>query len=217
MECKINLNYLNISWRTNFFSSLSTFKFYILIIELNSPICLLVVEIQGKWNRMALYIFFLVTFKVDLWYSKNIFKWTSHLCFPACLVFFLFHPFLFIPLYFLLLFGTSHLQSLLVTQSCLTLCDHMDCSPPGFSIHAIVQARILEWVAVSYPRRSSWSRDWTHISCISYVGRQILYHWATWEAQLDLSQFYFAAWVLPLTGSGWQPSNLLAPWPSWGW
>ena len=126
MECKINLNYLNISWRTNFFSSLSTFKFYILIIELNSPICLLVVEIQGKWNRMALYIFFLVTFKVDLWYSKNIFKWTSHLCFPACLVFFLFHPFLFIPLYFLLLFGTSHLQSVLVTQSCLTFCDHMD-------------------------------------------------------------------------------------------
>ena len=69
-----------------------------------------------------------------------------------------------------------------VTQSCLTLCDPMDCSPPGSSDHGILQARILEWVAISYSRGSSWPRDWTWVSCISCIGRQILHHCATWEA-----------------------------------
>ena len=41
------------------------------------------------------------------------------------------------------------LWKVLVTQLCLTLCDPMDCSPPGFSVHGILQARILEWVAIS--------------------------------------------------------------------
>ena len=44
----------------------------------------------------------------------------------------------------------------LVTQSCLTLCDRMDCSLPGSSVHGILQARILEWVAVSFPRYTSY-------------------------------------------------------------
>ena len=59
------------------------------------------------------------------------------------------------------------------TQSCPTLCDPMDCSPPGFSVHGILQARILEWVAISFSRGSSQPKDQTHISCISYNGRQI--------------------------------------------
>ena len=42
-----------------------------------------------------------------------------------------------------------------VAQSCLTLCDPVDYSPPGFSVHGIFQARILEWVAISFSRRSS--------------------------------------------------------------
>ena len=42
-----------------------------------------------------------------------------------------------------------------VAQSCLTLCDAMDCSLPGFSVHGILQARILEWVAISFSRGSS--------------------------------------------------------------
>ena len=46
-----------------------------------------------------------------------------------------------------------------VAQSCLTLCDPMDCSPPGFSVHGILQARILEWVAISFSRGSSRPRD----------------------------------------------------------
>ena len=54
-----------------------------------------------------------------------------------------------------------------VAQSCLTLCDPMDCSPPGSSIHGILQARILEWVAISFSRGSSQPRDWTQISWIA--------------------------------------------------
>ena len=52
---------------------------------------------------------------------------------------------------------------------CPTLCDSMDYSPPGFSIHGISQARILEWVAISSSRGSSWPRDQTHVSCVSYI------------------------------------------------
>ena len=44
-------------------------------------------------------------------------------------------------------------------------CDPMDCSPPGFSVHGIFQARILEWVAISFSRGSSWPWDWTQVSC----------------------------------------------------
>ena len=62
-------------------------------------------------------------------------------------------------------------------------CNPIDCSPPGPSVHGILQARILEWVAIPFSRRSSRSRDLTHISCIV---RQILYHCATWEV-LSLS------------------------------
>ena len=46
-----------------------------------------------------------------------------------------------------------------VTQSCLTLCNPVDCSPPGFSVHGILQARILEWVTISFSRGSSRPRD----------------------------------------------------------
>ena len=47
------------------------------------------------------------------------------------------------------------------------LCDPMDCSPPGFSVHGILQARILDWVAISFSRGSSQPRDWTWVSCIA--------------------------------------------------
>ena len=56
-------------------------------------------------------------------------------------------------------------------QSCLTLCHPIDCSPAGSSVHGILQARILEWVAISSSRESSQPRDQSHISCMS---RQIL-------------------------------------------
>ena len=61
----------------------------------------------------------------------------------------------------------------LVAQWCLTLCDLMDCSPPGSSVHGILQARILDWVAISSSRGSSQPRDQTCISCVSCIGRQM--------------------------------------------
>ena len=54
----------------------------------------------------------------------------------------------------------------LVTQSRLILCDPMDCNPAGSSVHEILQARILEWVAISFSRGSSQPRDWTQVSLI---------------------------------------------------
>ena len=60
------------------------------------------------------------------------------------------------------------------SQSCPTLCNPMDCSPPGSSVHRILQARILEKVAITSSRGSSWLRDRTHIP---WTGRWIpLYH-----------------------------------------
>ena len=74
----------------------------------------------------------------------------------------------------------EHKKNAEVAQSCLTLCNPMDCSLPGSSIHGIFQARILEWVAISFSRRSSWPRDWTRVSCI--VGRRFTI-WATREVK----------------------------------
>ena len=67
-------------------------------------------------------------------------------------------------------------------QSCLTLCDPMDCSSPGFSFHGIFQARIREWVDISSSRESSQPGERTHVSCVSCIGRWIVYHCTTWEA-----------------------------------
>ena len=61
-------------------------------------------------------------------------------------------------------------------QSCLTLHDPMDCSPPGASVHEIFQAKILEWGAISYSRGSSQPKDWTCVCFVSCIGRRILYH-----------------------------------------
>ena len=51
-----------------------------------------------------------------------------------------------------------------VAQSCPTLCNPMDCSPPGSSVHGIFQARILEWIAIPFSRRSSWPKGGTWVS-----------------------------------------------------
>ena len=62
-------------------------------------------------------------------------------------------------------------------QLCPTLCDPVDCSPPGSSVHRIFQARILEWVAISLSRGSSQPRNQT---CVFCTGKWILYHYTTW-------------------------------------
>ena len=64
-------------------------------------------------------------------------------------------------------------MSVKLLQSCLTLCDPMDCSPPGSSVQGILWEKILEWVAVP---ESSRSRDWTLVSYVSSFGMWALYH-----------------------------------------
>ena len=96
----------------------------------------------------------------------------------------------------------------LVTQLCLTLCDPVDCSPPGSSVHGILQARILEWVAIPFSRGSSWPRDWTRLS--HTAGRFFRpeeffrFFWATRGALYSMPSFISASLLfrLPLDISG---------------
>ena len=85
----------------------------------------------------------------------------------------------------------------LVAQSCLTLCDSTDCSPPGSSVHGILQARIREWVATPSSRGSSPPRGCTQIS---HMAGRIFTIWATREAQTFLNLlliilFFGLAWI----------------------
>ena len=74
--------------------------------------------------------------------------------------------------------------NLISAQWCSTVRDPVDYRLPGSSVHRVFQPRVLEWVAIS-SSRVSLPRDQTHGSCVSCVGRQVLYHWATWEALID--------------------------------
>ena len=80
------------------------------------------------------------------------------------------------------------ISDLTCAQLCPTLCNPMDCSLPGFSVHGILQARILEWVAIPFSRGSSLLRDWTWVSW--FAGRfftvwtprgAYLYVWKYWS------------------------------------
>ena len=62
-----------------------------------------------------------------------------------------------------------------LSQLCLTLHDSMDYSPLGFCVYQIVQARILEWVAMSFSRGSSWPRNRTRVSYVSCIGMWVFY------------------------------------------
>ena len=77
----------------------------------------------------------------------------------------------------------------LVAQSSITLCDPMDCSPPGSSVHGILQARILEWVAIPFSRGSSPLRGSSLLRDQTQVflhGRQILHHLSHQREALEL-------------------------------
>ena len=89
------------------------------------------------------------------------------LSFPCCV-----HP---LRLFFMSVFLLKWSE---VAQSCLTFWDPVDCSPPGSSIHEIFQARVLEWVVISFSRGTSQPRDRTQVSCIVARGFTI---WATRE------------------------------------
>ena len=83
---------------------------------------------------------------------------------------------------------TLRVSPCVLTQSCLTLCDPMDCNPPDSSVHGIFQARILDWVAISYSRGYSQPRDQTYISRVSCIGRWILYHPGSLKVSLSSVQ-----------------------------
>ena len=72
---------------------------------------------------------------------------------------------------------SAHMLSL---QSCSTLCNPMDCSPPDSSAHGILQARILEWVAMPSSRGSFRTRNQIQVSYISGISRRVLYHYWFW-------------------------------------
>ena len=108
------------------------------------------------------------------WYSTTVEKWFVFFC----------HLFL-----YWLVWQTNRwkipcvrMLGCMCTQSCPTLCNPMDCTLPGSTIHGIFQARILAWIAISFSRVSFQPRDWTLVSGISCIGRQILYHCTTKEA-----------------------------------
>ena len=69
-----------------------------------------------------------------------------------------------------------HVTACKSLQSCLTLCDLMECSLPSTPLHGILQARILKWIAMPSSRGSSQPKDQTRISYVSCIGRWVLYH-----------------------------------------
>ena len=72
--------------------------------------------------------------------------------------------------------GGKSLHASKALQSCLSLCNPLDCSPPGSDVHGILQARILEWVTMPSSKGSSKPRDWTQGCYVSCIGWWVLYH-----------------------------------------
>ena len=84
-----------------------------------------------------------------------------------------------------------------VTQLYPALCDLMDCSQPDFLVHGISQERILYWVAISYSRGSSWPRDQTCISWVSYIGRPLCHSpWLVKWKSLSCVQLFATPWTM---------------------
>ena len=93
-------------------------------------------------------------------------------------------------------------------QSCLTLCNPMDCSPPGSSVHGISQTTILEWVAISSSRESFQSRDQTHISCISQISGGFFTAEPPWKPQnRECRLAFILCQILPHVTTLWGPCS----------
>ena len=78
----------------------------------------------------------------------------------------------------------------------------MDCNPPGSSVHGLLQARILEWVAIPNSRGSSWPREWTQVSCIT--GR----FFTIWATRKAISSVQFSCSVIRLFVTSWTAALL---------
>ena len=99
--------------------------------------------------------------------SQTQLKWLStHACMHVCM------------------YIDRHICTRMHAQSCQTLCNPVDYSQPGSSVHEISQARIMEWVAISYSRGLSQPRDLTRVSWVSCLDRWIFYHCTTWEVPI---------------------------------
>ena len=75
-------------------------------------------------------------------------------------------------------------------QLCLTLCVPVDYSWPSSSVHVILQARTVAWLAGPSSRGSSQLRYRTHVSCVSCIAGRFFTHWATWEARVYLLSYF---------------------------
>ena len=112
-------------------------------------------------------------------------------------------------------FGFCTLKKKWVLSHVWLFCDPVDCSPPGFSVHGISLVRILEWLAIPFSRGSSQSRDWTHVSCISCIGRQSpyqLFHRGTIMSSVNYDSFTsFFGVIIPFY---FFLLYYLGPWPT---
>ena len=103
----------------------------------------------------------------------------------------------------------------LVAQSCPIFCDLMDCSLPGSSLHGILQARILEWVAIPFSKESFWPRGQTWVSCIRgrfftvWATREALNHWTGRGFSIPICLMRVISSVVPETTSLWAHTGLM--------
>ena len=101
-------------------------------------------------------------------------------------------------------FATFESQGSVCAQSCLTLCHPMDCELPFSSVHGISQVRILEWVAISYSRCSSWPKDQTHISVSPPLASIFFTKCPIWEALWVLWHYVSVPQPTPVHPDAWR-------------
>ena len=100
----------------------------------------------------------------------------------------------------------------LVAKSCLTLSSPIDCSPPSSSVHGISQARMLEWVAISFSRRSSWPREQIHVSCI---GGWIIFSTEPLGKYKQVCKLHLSKGDTRRLLWGWRTEYMQSRWSTW--
>ena len=118
-------------------------------------------------------------------------------------------------IFFLHYFIFKFILLLCCARLCSTVFDPMNCSPPGFSVHGISQAKILECAAISSSKGSSWPRDQTCVSRVAWTGRQILYHEPTGKVNSAIFTSPEGALQVVFCGeaAAWNLCNILSTCP----